>query len=174
MKVIVCRGRDIDFPRRGQERWEASALASRLSQEALRWLVRERGWRVDSVLSTSSTADDPAPLFEVDGVYYLREGYERYLPPVLPKAESSCMDDLPFPSLKSYTCRTHPDIVACVEALGNRASVCEAIPPRLKVVTIPDGAPFLIYRCPCCACGWERVIYYHQGGLRIVGEGEDE
>ena len=92
-----------------------------LSQEALRWLVEQRGWTLDEVKTSEEWNKSKAQIVDTSGL-----GRERLWGPLT----------LCRVGEGELACRTNPDIVAVVETLGEKA---DGDYSSLKVVEVPDG-----------------------------------
>ncbi len=93
-----------------------------LSQEALRWLIEERGWTVDEVKSDEEWNKSKAQIVDASGIDEDRHSWG-------PLTLGSVGEREP-------ACRIDPDIVAAVETLGEKANGEHA---SLKIVEVPDG-----------------------------------
>lgn len=86
-------------------------------------------------------------LSEVAVVWLRGRGHELSLRNEIGTDDVACFD-VPLP-------RDHPDLVECVEVLGDRANTRLG---RLKIVEIPDDIDWVI----CSADGWEWVAERHR------------
>lgn len=97
-----------------------------LSTEAFEWLITNRGWRSSPLKKSARNPVDPTA-----ELWHYRD------------EKDMVFGKYSFNSFNSYDSdfRSNPDLVACVEILGDKASGNFA---SLKVVEIPDGVDYTI------------------------------
>ncbi len=112
-----------------------------LSQAALQWLIDERGWTVERVTDKKAWGESKAQVIDKGGRkdgFYVNEG---------PLLLGRCVHDY------DLTSRVHPDVIAAVETLGEKANTEYGV---FKVVDIPDDV--------------EVEINWHESGGEYIAE----
>lgn len=97
-----------------------------LSDEAYQWLIDNKGWR-SSPLKNGNPVDNTAELWHYDDDNKHSSLFNKYATNAV--------------SVYEIEFRTNPDVIECVETLGEKANNPLA---RLEVVEIPDGIDFEI------------------------------